>query len=85
MDRQRDEFLVGRQDRPLRLCLLPLHVPVELPSLGPGAELLDGDLLKVEPLLEVRAERFKVCGELGGGREWLEERLEKDHRDLIDS
>lgn len=63
LDWQRDEFLVGRQDRPLRLRLLPLHVPVELPSLGPGAKLLHGDLLKVEPLLEVRAERFKVCNE----------------------
>lgn len=63
LDRQRDEFLVGRQDGPLRLRLLPLHVPVELPPLGPRAELLHGDLLKVEALLQVRAEGFQVCSE----------------------
>lgn len=65
LDRQRDEFLVGRQDGSLRLRLLPLHVPVELPSLGPGAKLLHGDLLKVKSLLQVRAERFKFCDEAG--------------------
>lgn len=62
LDRQRDQLLVGGQDGPLRLRLLPLHVSVELPPLGPRAELLHGDLLKVEALLQVGAELFQLCG-----------------------
>lgn len=62
LDRQRDQLLVGGQDGPLRLRLLPLHVSVELPPLGPRPELLHGDLLKVEALLQVGAELFQLCG-----------------------
>lgn len=65
LDRQRDELLVGRQDGPLRLRLLPLHVSVELPPLGPGAELLHGDLFEVEAFFEVLAEVFKFCRDVG--------------------
>lgn len=64
LDRQCDEFLVGRKDGPLRFCLLPLHVSVELSALGPGAKLLNGDLFKVEAFFQVKTEFFKFCREI---------------------
>lgn len=60
LHRQGDEFLVGRQDGPLRLCLLALHLAVELAALGPGPEFLYGHLFKVKTLLKVASEVFQI-------------------------
>lgn len=63
---ERDELLVSGQDGPLRLGLLPLQLPVELPPLSPSTELLHGHLLKIETLLQIAPELFNVFNATDG-------------------
>lgn len=60
LHRQGDEFLVGGQDGPLRLRLLPLHLPVELAALSPGPELFYRHLFEVKALFEIASEIFQI-------------------------
>lgn len=60
LDRQRNEFLIGWQNGPLRLRLLPLHLPVELPPLRPRSELLHRDLLEIETFFQIVSEILNI-------------------------
>lgn len=60
LHRQGDEFLVGWQDGPLRLRLLPLHLPVELAALGPGPEFFYGHLFKIKTLFKIASKIFQI-------------------------